>query len=317
MRKKKIIFIIIIFSVIAVFILNGCFPDKTKSETDRLKERIEELEEKLTEQTEKEAEKEISQNNDEDETSENTSNEEPTREDIENEEGSEEPDKEEVVEDITAEEIQEITEEEAIQQKFFSVLVGNVSKFETIAYKHDLSRVYLEPENYSSIVLAVVSGMYYDDYMTKLYDYVRKGGKAVYYYSHRSNNDLLNSLFGVSVCKKEFITDAAIIMDGKIFAPFTKGLTVGVDEPAVFYAYIENTSGDFQWSNALTSWETGESRMVSIMKDIGDGTIIFSPLPVNNYNKTNPLTYEIIKDCCIDSFDNKEYADRLIKWALE
>jgi len=96
----------------------------------------------------------------------------------------------------------------------------------------------------------------------------------------------LNSLFGVAIAKKEFVSDSTIILDGEIFAPFSKGLTVGVDDPAIFYAYIENTSGDIQWSSSMTSWETKEDRIVSLMKNIGDGTIIFSPLPVNNYNKT-------------------------------
>jgi len=171
MKKYRFISIIFILFIFISLTLNGCARSSDNDEIRQLRERIAELEGENLEEASEDT-KEIfrdSSNEKDNSHSEDIDEGVKDKNKIESEAQNDGITQKEIIEEAEPD-----IEEELIQQKSYSVLMGDASKFEILAYKYDLERLLLEPGNYSSMILSVVSGMYYDDHLPELFDYVRK-----------------------------------------------------------------------------------------------------------------------------------------------
>lgn len=289
--KYNIYFLLIILIISIVFLFTGC---TNYSEIEKLKSQVEDLEEKL-----EEAKKD--QKTEPEKTVEETLEEEYLKD--ENEE--------------TVEETKKIKD----RVIFFNVNIieSSISKFTTLCLKNDIE-VFDEydPAFCDSTVLMILPIGGHSE-IQAMNDYVRKGGIGVYYYSGLSNVEReLNNFFEVSINNEIISEDASLILDGGIWAFFSDDLKVGIvsEDYYKIVEYIDNINGEIIWYSKIKSEQTNKDRYFSLLKQIGKGCVLFSPLPYYRGEFYNHFSI-FLGDKTIDYYDNEEYAKRLIDWALE
>jgi len=289
MMKKSLLtrLLIITLSILLLTVWGCTFPFMKSSEVDELESKINELEQKLEEA---EAGK------------------------------TETGETEETIEESTqeSEETRETEEETFITRDKIVIIDQNLNDFnklQAMLFEKDLSLIKeFESSMYQSTALAI-SFRPDDARLTKLNDYIKGGGKAICFYDDSTvrRNDILNQLYGVSVSDETLLkkNTNAITLDGELFANFAEGLKIAYIRENVSYisiqAYINDISGDSFWHSEYASQETGKSLYFSLMKKIGDGKILFTPM----IKSIIP-----IDDKHIDDMDNSELALRIIRWAL-
>jgi hypothetical protein len=194
--------------------------------------------------------------------------------------------------------------------------LGNFTKLQALCYENNSSLIKeFEAAGYESISLAILIKPD-DSSLTRLYDYVNKGGKAICYYSDNAAryNDTFKQLFGISITD-EIVYDKntnSVTLEGKLFSDFTDGLKIafikGIINNMRIRAYINDIDNNAIWYSEFISQKTSKGNIFSLMKNIGDGQIIFIP----EVATTIPFD-----DDHYDDMDNSVFAEKIIKWSLE
>ena len=194
-------FLIIILVISALIFVTGCKLGEGSTEVEELKNKIAELEEELEKSESK-----------------------PT---LEAEEST--------VEEETQESIEEETQGssvEALKDKvcLIDTALGDFTKFQSMLFEKEMDLIKeFEPAGYNSISLAILFKPN-DARITKLYDYINNGGKAVCYYDNNTTryNDTFDNFFGVSITNEVVYEDNtnSITLDGKLFSDFTEDLKI-------------------------------------------------------------------------------------------
>ena len=158
--KKICLFLFVVTVIFSLILATGCVKTTDTQEIKMLQEKVENLESKLSE---------IENKQSEEETTVDTIAE--TVETI-------------LVEETTAAEDTQITGDTILKDKI--CLIDNspndFTKFQTLGYNYDLNLIKdFESAAYSSISLAILFKPD-DARLTKLYDYISKGGKGICYY---------------------------------------------------------------------------------------------------------------------------------------
>ena len=288
MKKNLLTRLMIITLSISMLAIWGCaFPFTNSSKVDELESKIDELEQKLEESEQEEKETGVT---------------EETAEESIQESGETDETEDDTI--ITRNKIAIIDQS-----------IDDFNKFQAMLFEKNLSLIKeFESSSFQSVALAI--SLHPDDArLTKLNDYVKGGGRAICFYDDATvrRNDILNQLYGVSVADETLLkkNTNAITLDGELFADFAKGLKIAYIKENVSYisiqAYINDISGDSFWHSEYTSQETGKNLYFSLMKKIGDGEILFTPM----IKSIIPLDDKHIMD-----MDNSELALRIIRWSL-
>jgi len=194
--------------------------------------------------------------------------------------------------------------------------LADFTKLQALSYKSGLSLIKeFEAAGYEAISLAILLKPN-DASITRLYDYVNKGGKAIFYYddSVARYNDTLKQLFGVSITD-EIVYDEntnSLTLEGKLFSDFTDELKIAFIKKIVISmrvrAYLNDIDGKAVWSSEFVSQKTSKANIFALMKNIGDGQILFIP------QVSSVIPFD---DDHYDDLDNSIFAKKIIEWSLE
>ena len=194
--------------------------------------------------------------------------------------------------------------------------LGDFTKLQALCYENNLSLIKeFEAAGYGAISLAIL--LKPDDAsLTRLYDYVNKGGKAICYYDDNAarHNDTFKQLFGISITD-ELVYDKntnSVTLEGKLFSDFTDGLKIAFIKKMIINmtirAYINDIDKNSIWYSEFVSQKTSKGNIFASMKNIGDGQIIFIP------QVSSIIPFD---DDHYDDMDNSMFAEKIIKWSLE
>ena len=194
--------------------------------------------------------------------------------------------------------------------------LADFTKLQALSYKNDLSLIKeFEAAGYEAISLAILLKPN-DASITRLYDYVNKGGKAIFYYDNNAAryNDTLKQLFGVSITD-EIVYDEntnSLTLEGKLFSDFTDELKIAFIKKMVISmrirAYLNDIDGKSAWSSEFVSQKTSKGNIFALKKNIGDGQILFIP------QVSSVIPFD---DDHYDDLDNSIFAEKIIEWSLE
>jgi predicted ABC-type ATPase len=194
--------------------------------------------------------------------------------------------------------------------------LGNFTKLQALSYKNNLSLIKeFEAAGYEAISLAILIKPN-DARITKLYDYVNKGGKAICYYDNNAAryNDTFKQLFGVSITD-EIVYDEttnSVTLEGKLFSDFTDELKIAFIKntvtPMRIHAYLNDIDGKATWYSEFVSHKTSKGNIFALMKNIGDGQILFIP------QVASIIPFD---DDHYDDMDNSIFAEKIKTWSLE
>ncbi|MBM3707636.1 MAG: hypothetical protein FJW69_04735 [Actinobacteria bacterium] len=194
--------------------------------------------------------------------------------------------------------------------------LNDYTKLQALLFEKEMDLIKeFKPEGYNSISLAVLFKPN-DARLTKLYDYVNNGGKAVCYYDNNTAgyNDTLDDFFGVSITKEDIYKDNtnSITLDGELFSDFTDGLQIAFIKQVVtsmkINSYINDNNQTALWHSEFLSQESSKSNYFALIKSIGDGEILFIP---------HVASIIPFSDKHYDNMDNEEFAENMINWSLE
>jgi predicted ABC-type ATPase len=194
--------------------------------------------------------------------------------------------------------------------------LGDFTKLQALCYENNLNLIKaFEPAGYTAISLAILIKPN-DARLTRLYDYVNKGGKAICYYDNNAAryNDTFKQLFEVSITD-EIVYDEttnSVTLEGKLFSDFTDDLKIAFIKKTVIYmrihAYINDIDSKATWYSEFISQKTSKGNYFALMKNIGDGQILFIP---------QVAAIIPFDDDHYDDMDNSVFAEKIIKWSLE
>lgn len=290
MRAKQILsLLIIVLIIISLTFFAGCF--RTSNEdVEELKGKVDQLEEELAKYKEGETTNETSQD------TESTS----------------------AIEETSEEEEAEVSGEEINKDKICLIdySLSDFTKFQTLGYEYNLNLIKeFESAAYNAISLAIL--LKPDDArLTKLYDYVNKGGKAIcYYYEYSTGyNDTFEQLFGVSIVAENVLREHtnSITLDGELFSNFTGGLKISYIKSSSSYmripTYINDIDKKSIWHSEFVSSKTSKKNYFALIKNIGAGQVLFIP------HVSEMIPFD---DKHYDDMDNAVFAKKIVEWSLE
>jgi hypothetical protein len=199
---------------------------------------------------------------------------------------------------------------------------GRFSKVQTVGFANDI-KVDIKTGEWKSQDITGYDGVIWcvnaatERSILDLYNYVRKGGRAVVLVSDLLNkkNSILRDTFGCLVVCKEIIiapNGKDIHFSGDAITPLWKSLTVGMLANGGVTGYLVCKNSKHAMS--IMSSESTKTRTVSALLEVGDGKALFLNCNGKGHGRYEYNVY-IIQDNQIDLWDNEKAALRILGWA--